>query len=97
MIETLRMSKGKSKPITINNEVRAKIESFKDRLYDESRVDSSTTKAISFILNELEPYECNILLAYYEWGNDAARMLGITPMILLSKVRKILYKIKMNK
>lgn len=97
MIETLKKSKGKSKPITINSDVRRKIESFKIRLLDETKADPTTKEAIYFILNELEPYECNILLAYFEWGNQASKMLGITPMILQSNVKKILNKIKMNK
>ena len=51
-------------------------------------------RIIYFILNELEPYERNILLAYYEWDNEAAKLLGITTSVLGSWVKKINKKIK---
>ena len=43
MIETLKKSKGKSKPITINQEIRDKITSFKSYLID-YMLDPSTPK-----------------------------------------------------
>ena len=43
MIETLKKSKGKSKPITINQEIRDKIASFKSYLID-YMLDPSTPK-----------------------------------------------------
>ena len=100
MIETLKKSKGKSKPITINQEIRDKIASFKSYLID-YMLDPSTPKkekdTLYYMLYEMEPYEQNLLLAYYEWGTEAAKMLNVSTSVLQSNVKKILFKIKSNK
>ena len=100
MIETLKKSKGKSKPITINQEIRDKISSFKSYLID-YMLDPSTPKkekdTLYYLLYEMEPYEQNLLLAYYEWGTEAARMLNVSTSVLQSNVKRILFKIKTNK
>ena len=97
MIETLKKSKGKSKPITINQEIRDKISSFKSYLID-YMLDPSTPKkekdTLYYLLYEMEPYEQNLLLAYYEWGTEAAKMLNVSTSVLLSNVKRILFKIK---
>ena len=96
MIETLKKSKGKSKPITINQEIRDKISSFKSYLID-YMLDPSTPKkekdTLYYMLYEMEPYEQNLLLAYYEWGNEAAKMLNVSTSVLQSNVKRILFKI----
>lgn len=100
MTETLRKSKGKSKPIIINQDTRNKISAFKEYLKD-LMLDPYTTKeeqsTLYYILYHMEPYEQNILLAYYEFGNDAAKMLGVSVPVIQSNVKKILEKIKSNK
>lgn len=100
MIETLKKSKGKSKPITINQEIRDKISSFKSYLID-YMLDPSTPKkekdTLYYLLYEMEPYEQNLLLAYYEWGTEAAKMLNVSTSVLQSNVKRILFKIKTNK
>lgn len=97
MIETLKKSKGKSKPIIINQEVRDKIAAFKEYLRDHM-LDPYTTKekqsTLYYILYHMEPYEQNILLAYYEFGNDAAKMLGVSISVLQSNVKRIIKKIQ---
>lgn len=96
MIETLKKSKGKSKPIRIDGTVRNKVASFKlhlRRLLDDPATTPQEHKAISYILNNLEPYEQNILIAYFEFGNDAAEMMGINTSVLHCNVRRILNKI----
>lgn len=99
MIETLKKSKGKSKPITINQEIRDKITSFKSYLID-YMLDPSTPKkekdTLYYMLYEMEPYEQNLLLAYYEWGTEAAKMLNVSTSVLQSNVKRILFKIKSN-
>ena len=96
MIETLKKSKGKSKPITINQEIRDKITSFKSYLID-YMLDPSTPKkekdTLYYMLYEMEPYEQNLLLAYYEWGTEAAKMLNVSTSVLQSNVERILFKI----
>lgn len=97
MIKTLRKNKGKSKPIKIDSYVRNKIASFKNHyisLLEDPFVTLEEKKAIYYILNELEPYELNILIAYYEFGNDAASMLDISYSVLSSNVKRILNKIQ---
>lgn len=100
MTETLRKSKGKSKPIIINQDTRNKISAFKEYLKD-LMLDPYTTKeeqsTLYYILYHMEAYEQNILLAYYEFGNDAAKMLGVSVPVIQSNVKKILEKIKSNK
>ena len=100
MIETLKKSKGKSKPITINQEIRDKITSFKSYLID-YMLDPSTPKkekdTLYYMLYEMEPYEQNLLLSYYEWGTEAAKMLNVSTSVLQSNVKRILFKIKTNK
>lgn len=100
MIETLKKSKGKSKPITINQEIRDKISSFKSYLID-YMLDPSTPKkekdTLYYLLYEMEPYEQNLLLAYYEWGTEAAKMLNVSTSVLQSNVKRILLKINKYK
>lgn len=100
MTETLKKSRGKSKPITINQDIRDKISAFKEYLKD-LMLDPYTTKeeqsTLYYILYRMEAYEQNILLAYYEFGNDAAKMLGVSVPVIQSNVKKILEKIKLNK
>ena len=100
MIETLKKSKGKSKPITINQEIRDKISSFKSYLID-YMLDPSTPKkekdTLYYLLYEMEPYEQNLLLAYYEWGTEATKMLNVSTSVLQSNVKRILFKINKYK
>lgn len=100
MIETLKKSKGKSKPITINQEIRNRISSFKSYLID-YMLDPSTPKkekdTLYYMLYEMEPYEQNLLLAYYEWGTEAAKMLNVSTSVLQSNVKRILFKINKYK
>lgn len=100
MIETLKKSRGKSKPITINQDIRDKISSFKSYLID-YMLDHDTPKkekdTLYYILYVMEPYEQNLLLAYYEWGNEAAKMLNVSTSVLQANVKRILLKIKSNK
>lgn len=97
MTETLKKSRGKSKPIIINQDTRNKISAFKEYLKD-IMLDPYTTKekqsTLYYILYHMEPYEQNILLAYYEFGNDAAKMLGVSISVLQSNVKRIIKKIQ---
>lgn len=100
MIETLKKSKGKSKPITINQEIRDRISSFKSYLID-YMLDPSTPKkekdTLYYVLYVMEPYEQNLLLAYYEWGTEAAKMLNVSTSVLQSNVKRILFNINKYK
>ena len=100
MIETLKKSKGKSKPITINQEIRDRISSFKSYLID-YMLDPSTPKkekdTLYYVLYVMEPYEQNLLLAYYEWGTEAAKMLNVSTSVLQSNVKRIIFNINKYK
>ena len=95
-MQKIYRDKGKGKPLTINKEVQSKIQSFQNHLSEmlDDDILPQYKRIIYFILNELEPYERNILLAYYEWDNEAAKLLGITTSVLGGWVKKINKKIK---
>lgn len=95
-MQKIYRDKGKGKPLIINRDVQSKIQSFQNHLSEMLKDDiiPQHKRIIRFILNDLEPYERNILLAYYEWDNSAAKMLGITTSVLGSWVKKINKKIK---
>lgn len=95
-MQKIYRDKGKGKPLIINRDVQSKIQSFQNHLSEMlgDDIHPQHKRIIRFILNNLEPYERNILLAYYEWDNEAAKMLGITTSVLGSWVKKINKKIK---
>lgn len=95
-MQKIYRDKGKGKPLIINRDVQSKIQSFQNHLSEmlADDIHPQHKRIIRFILNNLEPYERNILIAYYEWDNEAAKMLGITTSVLGSWVRKINKKIK---
>ena len=95
-MQKIYRDKGKGKPLIINRDVQSKIQSFQNHLSEMLKDDihPQHKRIIRFILNNLEPYERNILLAYYEWDNNAAKMLGITTSVLGSWIKKINKKIK---
>ena len=95
-MQKIYRDKGKGKPLIINRDVQSKIQSFQNHLSEMLKDDihPQHKRIIRFILNNLEPYERNILIAYYEWDNEAAKMLGITTSVLGSWVKKINKKIK---
>lgn len=95
-MQKIYRDKGKGKPLIINKEVQSKIQSFQNHLSEmlDDDILPQHKQIIQFILNDLEPYERNILLAYYEWNNEAAKLLGITTSVLGSWVKKINKKIK---
>jgi len=100
MTQTYKKPKGKSAPITINADVRRQIKSFTEGLsmwLDDPTVDEQSKEAIDYILNKLDTYDKNILLAYYAFESEGpchlARLLGISPSIAVTRVKKIQQKI----
>ena len=89
-------AKGKSVPITINQDTQTQIKLFKDRLlemmeYDEIReVDKLS---INVILNELDPYNQNILIAFYGLADGSAsalaRVFNVNPHVISKRIKKI--------
>lgn len=88
--------KGKCVPITIDRETRRRVKSFKDRLreyvlYDE--VSDLHKLVIKVILEELDSYDQNILIAYYDLAGESAYrlagMLGVGSYVITSRIKKI--------
>lgn len=95
MTKTFKRSSGKSSPITISTGIQLEIRKYKQRLiemaeYDELRdVDKQTIKVI---LEELEPYDQYLLLAFYALQlkpTDLAKTLGTTSQIITTRINKI--------
>lgn len=93
----LKKAKGKSKPITINKETQRSIASFKFRLkemLDNQEVSEQHQKLIHYLLNDLEDYDLNILIAYFDQANCSAsklsKLLGLDPSNITSKINKII-------
>mgnify|MGYP003293890720 CR=1 FL=1 len=94
----IKKKKGKSAPIKIDNSVREAISKYKARLQEmadspDEEVREIDKISLSVILKELDSYDRNVLLSYYALPDmsvsDVARMLGVSPSILVNKVNKI--------
>lgn len=95
MNETLRKPKGKCIPIVINDEVRTRIKSFTNMLENMSEdygQDSPQAKSIDVILHKIDSYDRNFIVAYYEYGespSDLGRMFGVSPSVIVARVKRI--------
>ena len=97
----LKKDKGKSKPIAINKETQRSITSFKNRLkemLDNREVSEQHQKLILYLLNDLEDYDLNILIAFYDQANCSpsklSKLLGLDPSNITSKINKIISQCK---
>lgn len=96
------LKKGNSKPLVITPEVRREIREFRDRLIDiRERPDETShfdVRTIDIIINELDDYDRNMLLAYYSIGEGRpsvlAKYLNITTQAVVLRMNKIHNKIK---
>jgi hypothetical protein len=92
---------GKCIPITINDDVRQQIESFKIRLEQMASQPDETSEydaeTIRIILNDLCDYDRNILIAYYGVADCSptalGKLLGVSCMVITNKIRKLKEKI----
>lgn len=91
----VKRSSGKSAPITISTEIQQEIRKYKHRLmemaeYDEVRdIDKISLRVI---LEELEPYDQYLLLAYYALQlspSQLAKCLNISTQVLSTRINKI--------
>ena len=101
--ELIKKTKGKSAPIRIDGNVRKKIKEFAEsllRISEEPETTPQHKATIQYILNELDPYERNILLAYYAFESEGpcyvAKLLDIFPSTIVTRVKKIQKKIHDN-
>lgn len=90
------------KPITINKEVRKTIESFKNRLIEMAKQPDETSafdaRTIDIIVNELDDYDRNILIAYYAIADGSpsvlSKYLGISHSLVNNNINRIKRQIK---
>ena len=96
--------KGKCVPITITDDVRKQIESFRYRLEQMANQPDETSEfdveTIRIILNELCDYDRNILLAYFGVANCSpsalGQLLGVSGSVITYKIKKLKEKIISN-
>lgn len=97
--------KGKCSPITIDSQVRSKIDSFKNRLMQMAEQPDETSafdvNSIDIILNRLDDYDRNLLLAYYAVAECSptklGMLIGIDKTIVSHRISNLIKKItKMN-
>lgn len=102
MTEILKKKGVRSGPITITPEIREQIREFRDRLIDTgSRPDETSAfdaRTIDIIINELDDYDRNMILAYFSVADGSpmllARLLKVSPPVVIRRMRQITNKIK---
>lgn len=89
--------RNKSIPITITPEVRTAIESFKNRLLEMAAQPDETSeydaKSVYLIMNYLDDYERNLLLAYYSIAECSptklSKYIGVPMSCICHRINKI--------
>lgn len=99
-----RPSKRGRKPVqlSITPELKSQITHFRARLEEMASYPDETSEfdveTVRIILHELDDADRNIILAYYGVANNSpttlARLLGMNPVTMLSRVRRITTQIK---
>ena len=89
-------TKGRCVPIHIDSNVQKQIKKFKERLVEMAKYDEVRdidAKVIDFIMNKLDPYDQNILIAYYGIADCSASILGklfnVRSHVITKRVQKI--------
>lgn len=93
--------KNKSIPITITPEVRAAIESFKNRLIQMAEQPDETSeydvKTIYLIMNSLDDYERNLLFAFYSIAECSptklSRLIGVPASCICHRIERMKKKL----
>lgn len=97
-MDIIKKSKGKSSTIIIDDQVRKEIKSVKKRyeelLDTDDEIRDIDKISISVILNELDEFDQNILIAYFTIADSTptklARLFGVAPSVISSRVNKII-------
>ena len=96
-VTQLKKAKGKSFPIPITFETQKRIYSFKNRLNEMAMnkdVDDKYINMIHYILNELDDYDLNLLIAYYELADGKpsrlSKIFDVDPNNIKSRINKII-------
>lgn len=102
MTETYKKTGKKSVPLVITPEMKAEIKDFKDRLVDAASRPDETSEfdrhSVDIIMNELDDYDRNLLIAYYALTDCNAKrlasILNVTDKTVAFHIKKIMNKIK---
>jgi DNA-directed RNA polymerase specialized sigma subunit len=101
-VEILKKPVGKSVPLTITKEIREHIKIFKDNLQymynDRTLTSNFDMNTIHIILNVLDDYDRNLLIAYYSVAecniSKLEEVLGVSKQALSRRLKLIEEKIK---
>lgn len=101
-MDIIRKSNGKSSTIIIDDQVRKEIKSVKKRYEELLNTDDEIRDidkiSISIILNELDEFDQNILIAFFTIADSSpsllAKMFGVSPSVITSRVNKIIKNVK---
>lgn len=94
-MEKICKSKGKFVPIVIDDEIRRRVKSFKDRLkqmYEYDDLPTPTRTSIKVILEDLDSYDQNILILYFDFDCNKSKLsktLCVSPHVINSRIKKI--------
>lgn len=102
MTEVIKKKGVRSGPITITPAIRQQIKEFRERLIMTGSMPEETSafdaRTIDIIINELDDYDRNMILAYYSVADGSpmllARLLKVSPPVVIRRMRKIVNKIK---
>lgn len=93
---SIMKARGKSVPLKIDEETQKEIKEFKDRLaemLEDEEVRDLDKISISVILNDLDPYDQNILIAYFWLTGGSATALGnlfgVGYHVITKRIKKI--------
>ena len=94
----LKKPNGKSKAITIDYQTQSTIKSFKERyrelLQSEDEIRDIDKLSIQVILNDLDEFDQNILIAYYAIAGGSAatlaRVFGVNSSVITNRINKII-------
>jgi hypothetical protein len=93
--------RNKSTPMTITSEVRAAIESFKNRLIEMAEQPDETSafdaNSVHLIMNYLDDYERNLLLAYYSIAECSptklSKYIGVPATCICHRINRLKKKL----
>lgn len=98
-VTIIRKPNGKSKAIRIDHSTQTAVKSFKNRYRQilESDCDDEVRPidkiTITVILNELDEFDQNILIAFYAIADSSpsrlAKLFGVAPSVITSRINKI--------
>lgn len=97
-ITVLKKPSGKSKAIIIDYRTQSIIRSFKERYRELLNTDDEVRDidkiSIQVILNELDEFDQNILIAYFAIADSSptklAKVFGVAPSVITSRINKII-------